>query len=74
MARIFKLNLKYRQIQKNADNFEEYNCILLKSDFGNGIFKINIKDENNSDIELEVIKLITKIIYNCNTVNNMKGF
>ena len=60
--------------KKNAENFEEYNCILLKSDFGNGIFKINIKDENSSDIELEIIKLLTKIMYNYNAINSTKGF
>lgn len=60
--------------KKNAENFEEYNCILLKSDFGNGIFKINIKNEDNRDIELEIIKLLTKIMYNYNTVNSTKGF
>ena len=60
--------------KKNADNFEEYSCILLKSDFGNGIFKINIKNEDNSDVELEIIKLLTKIMYNYNAINTMKGF
>lgn len=60
--------------KKNAENFEEYNCILLKSDFGNGIFKISIKDNNNSNVELEIIKLITKNMYNYNIVNSMKGF
>lgn len=60
--------------KKNAENFEEYNCILFRSDFGNGIFKINIKDENSSDIELEIIKLLTKIMYNYNTINSTKGF
>lgn len=60
--------------KKNADNFEEYNCILLKSDFGNGIFKINIKNEDNIDVELEIIKLLTKIMYNYNTINSTKGF
>lgn len=60
--------------KNNAENFEEYNCILLKSDFGNGIFKINIKNEGNSDVELEIIKLLTKIMYNYNTINSTKGF
>lgn len=60
--------------KKNAENFEEYNCILLRSDFGNGIFKINIKNENSNDIELEIIKLLTKIMYNYNTINSTKGF
>ena len=60
--------------KKNAENFEEYNCILLKSDFENGIFKINIKNEDNSDAELEIIKLLTKIMYNYNTINSTKGF
>lgn len=60
--------------KKNAENFEEYNCILLKSDFGNGIFKINIKNKDNSNVELEIIKLLTKIMYNYNTINSTKGF
>lgn len=60
--------------KKNAENFEEYNCILLKSDFGNGIFKINIKDENSSDIELEIIELLTEKLYGYNTIREAKGF
>lgn len=60
--------------KKNADNFEEYNCILLKSDFGNGIFKINIKNEDNSNVELEIIELLTEKLYNYNTIRETKGF
>lgn len=60
--------------KKNAENFEEYNCILLKSDFGNGIFKINIKNEDNSDVELEIIKLLTEKLYGYNTIRDAKGF
>ena len=69
------INFKVSEDQKKkTENFEEYNCILLKSDFGNGIFKINIKNEDNSDVELEIIKLLTKIMYNYNTINSTKGF
>lgn len=60
--------------KKDTKDFEEYICILLKSDFDNGIFKIDIKNEENSDVELEIIKLITQILYNQNFINNMKGF
>lgn len=60
--------------KKNAENFEEYNCILLKSDFGNGIFKININNEDNSDVELEIIELLTEKLYGYNTIRDAKGF
>lgn len=60
--------------KKNADNFEEYNCILLKSDFENGIFKINIEDVNDTSVELEIIELLTERLYNYNTIRKTKGF
>ena len=60
--------------KKNADDFEEYNCILLKSDFENGIFKINIEDVNDTSVELEIIELLTERLYNYNTIRKTKGF
>ena len=60
--------------KKNAENFEEYNCILLKSDFENGIFKINIEDANDTSVELEIIELLTEKLYNYNTIRETKGF
>ena len=60
--------------KKNADDFKEYNCILLKSDFENGIFKINIEDTNDTSVELEIIELLTKRLYSYNTIRKTKGF
>lgn len=60
--------------KKNTDNFEEYNCILLRADFENGIFKINIEDTANTSIELELVELLTEKLYRHNTIRNAKGF
>ena len=60
--------------KKKTEKFEEYNCILLESDFGSGVFKINIKDNNNTSVELEIIELLTEKLYSYNTIREMKGF
>lgn len=62
-----------KEPKKKAEEFEEYNCILLKSDFNDGIFKINIKNELNTNVELEIVELLTKKLYNYNTIREMKG-
>lgn len=59
--------------KKKAEEFEEYNCILLKSDFDEGIFKINIKDTLNTSVELEIIELLTEKLYSYNTIRETKG-
>lgn len=59
--------------KKKAEKFEEYNCILLKTDFDEGIFKINIKNKLNTSVELEIIELLTEKLYSYNTIRNMKG-
>lgn len=60
--------------KKKAEKFEEYNCILLKSDFGSGVFKINIKDNNNTNVELKIIKLLTEKLYSHDMISDVKGF
>lgn len=60
--------------KKNTDDFKEYNCILLRSDFENGIFKINIEDTNDTSVELEIIELLTEKLYNYNTIRKTKRF
>ena len=54
--------------------FKVYQCFLFKSDFDEGVFKIFVKDKLNTSVELEIIKLLTKIMYNYNTINSTKGF
>lgn len=60
--------------KKKAEKFKEYQCFLFKSDFDEGVFKIFVKDKLNTSVELEIIKLLTKIMYNYNTINSTKGF
>ena len=60
--------------KKKAEKFKEYQCFLFKSDFDEGVFKIFVKDKLNASVELEIIKLLTKIMYNYNTINSTKGF
>lgn len=60
--------------KKKAENFEEYDCILLRSDLGNGVFKINVKDTLNTSVELEIVELLTEKLYNHNSIRETKGF
>lgn len=59
--------------KKKAEKFEEYECMLLRSEFESGIFKINIKDTLNTSVELEIIELLTEKLYSYNTIRDMKG-
>ena len=69
------INFKVSEDQKKkTENFKTYVCILSKSNFDNGVFKINIENNEDTSIELEIIKLLTKIMYNYNTINSTKGF
>lgn len=60
--------------KKKAEKFEEYNCFLFKSDFNEGIFKIFVKNTEDTSIELEIIELLTEKLYNYNTIRETKGF
>lgn len=69
------INFKVSEDQKKkTENFKTYVCMLSKSNFDNGVFKINIENNEDTSIELEIIKLLTKIMYNYNTINSTKGF
>lgn len=71
------IQIKFKVSQnskKNVENFEEYNCILLKSNFDNGVFKINIENNEDTSVELEIIELLTEKLYGYNTIRDAKGF
>lgn len=60
--------------KKKTENFKIYSCVLLKSDFDNGIFKISIEDTIDTSVELEIIELLTEKLYSYNTIRETKGF
>lgn len=69
------INFKVSEDQrKKTENFKTYVCMLLKSDFGSGVFKINIKNNNNTNVELEIIKLLTEKLYSHDIISDVKGF
>ena len=48
--------------------------MLSKSNFDNGVFKINIENNEDTSIELEIIELLTEKLYGYNTIRDAKGF
>lgn len=69
------INFKISEDQKKkTENFKTYVCMLSKSNFDNGIFKINIENNEDTSIELEIIKLLTEKLYGYNTIREAKGF
>lgn len=69
------INFKVSEDQKKkTENFKTYVCILSKSNFNNGVFKINIENNEDTSIELEIIELLTERLYNYNTIRETKGF
>lgn len=69
------INFKISEDQKKkTENFKTYVCMLSKSNFDNGIFKINIENNEDTSIELEIIELLTKKLYGYNTIREAKGF
>lgn len=69
------INFKVSEDQKKkTENFKTYVCILSKSNFDNGVFKINIENNEDTSIELEIIELLTERLYNYNTIRETKGF
>ena len=60
--------------KKKAEKFKEYQCFLFKSDFDNGVFKINIENNEDTSVELEIIELLTEKLYGYNTIRDAKGF
>lgn len=60
--------------KKNTEDFKTYICVLLKSNFDGGIFKINIENNEDTGIELEIIELLTEKLYGYNTIRTAKGF
>lgn len=70
------INIKFKisEDPKNkSKDIEEYDCVLLKTDFDSGIFKINVKNEIDTVVELEIIELLTEKLYNYNSIRDMKG-
>lgn len=59
--------------KKKTENFKLYTCILLTSDFDNGVFKINVENELDTGVELEIIELLTEKLYSYNSIREMKG-
>lgn len=59
--------------KKKTENFEEYECMLSRSEFESGIFKINVKNTEDTGVELELLELLTEKLYNYNTIRNAKG-
>ena len=69
------INFKISEDQKKkTENFKTYVCMLSKSNFDNGIFKINIENNEDTSIELEIIELLTEKLYGYNTIREAKGF
>ena len=69
------INFKVSEDQKKkTENFKTYVCMLSKSNFDNGVFKINIENNEDTSIELEIIELLTERLYNYNTIRETKGF
>ena len=69
------INFKVSEDQKKkTENFKTYVCMLSKSNFDNGVFKINIENNEDISIELEIIELLTERLYNYNTIRETKGF
>lgn len=60
--------------KKKTENFKTYVCILSKSNFDNGVFKINIENNEDTSVELEIIELLTEKLYGYNTIRDAKGF
>jgi hypothetical protein len=69
------INFKVSEDQKKkTENFKTYVCILSKSNFDNGVFKINIENNEDTSVELEIIQLLTEKLYGHNTIRDAKGF
>lgn len=69
------INFKVSEDQKKkTENFKTYVCMLSKSNFDNGVFKINIENNEDISIELEIIELLTEKLYGYNTIRDAKGF
>ena len=69
------INFKVSEDQKKkTENFKTYVCMLSKSNFDNGVFKINIENNEDTNVELEIIELLTEKLYGYNTIRETKGF
>lgn len=68
------INFKVSEDQKKkTENFKTYVCMLSKSNFDNGVFKINIENNEDTSVELELVELLTEKLYKHNTIRDMKG-
>lgn len=69
------INFKVSEDQKKkTENFKTYVCMLSKSNFDNGVFKINIENNEDTSVELKIIELLTEKLYGYNTIRDAKGF